>query len=996
MTRVSSRIESLRKYFVRLAVLILVPLSTAWAATQYLYDDLGRLVLTVSSDGSAIVYQHDQNGNVVSVIQTGSSAPIIAAFSPSSGHAGSAVTISGTGFSQTAAQNTVTIGGQQAVVTASSATAITTSIPLGAHTGPITVTVGGVTATSTQNIVVYVPTIASFTPAAVAAGNSVTLTGTSLNLVPGGTSVLIGSVAATITSISNTQIVFAAPSNAAGAITVHTSYGDAISQSPLVVVPASIGAANVLSIASAQTNGSAQSLSVNQQNKYGILLFNGTAGQFVSVQVDSLTTTPSGATVTYQLFSPSGASAGSAFASGTTRTGHFAPLPATGTYLVAFNSGSSSSMQLSVRVEANAALSVGTSLSASASGIWQSKRFTFSANSGDNLGLAMTALALTPSSPNYVRVSVFQPNGSYIVTGAICYLTNTPGCPFNLPNVPATGTYTVVVDSQGASTMSFGLALSQDVTGALTAGTPQTVTLSQPGRQGLLTFTATAGQAAAVNMSSIATTPTGKSVTMIVYNPSGTAVAQTSNATQATLNLTNLVAGTYSVLLTPADAATGSIQVKLANGLTGVLPSDASTQNFSAGVPGQNGYFTFSANAGDDFGLAMTGLSFTPSSPNYVRVWVYEPNGYYILGGPYCYATNTPGCSFNLLNVPETGTYKVVVEAQGASAMSFGLTLSQDVTGALTAGTPQTVTLSQPGRQGLLTFTATAGQAAALNMSSIATTPAGKSVTMAVYNPSGNQVTSTTGTSQATLNLTNLVAGTYSVLLSLADAATGSVQVKLANGLTGVLPSDGSTQNFSAGVPGQNGYFTFSANAGDDLGLAMTGLSFTPSSPNYVRVWVYQPNGYYILGGPYCYATNTPGCSFNLLNVPVTGTYSVVVEAQGASAMSFGLTLSQDVTGALTAGTPQTVTLSQPGRQGLLTFTATAGQAATLNMSSIATTPAGKSITMIVYNPSGTAVAQTSNATQATLNLTNLVAGTYSVLLTPADAATGSMQVSVQ
>jgi hypothetical protein len=194
-------------------------------------------------------------------------------------------------------------------------------------------------------------------------------------------------------------------------------------------------------------------------------------------------------------------------------------------------------------------------------------------------------------------------------------------------------------------------------------------------------------------------------------------------------------------------------------------------------VPGQYGYFTFSATAGDDLGLGLTGLSLTPSSPSYVYLYVYRPNGS-SLTALLCYQTNSPGCSLSLLNVPDTGTYQIVLQPGGMTTASGTLTLSQNVTGTLTS-TPLALSLGVPGRQGWPSFTATAGQSRAVTMSSIATTPSGKSVTMTVYNASGTQMATTSSTTGATLNLTNLAAGTYNVLLMPADAATATVSAKV-------------------------------------------------------------------------------------------------------------------------------------------------------------------------------------------------------------------------
>ncbi len=80
--------------------------------------------------------------------------PTIASFNPTAGPVATAVTISGTNFSTTAASNIVKFNGTVATVTASTATSVTTSVPAGATTGTITVTVGGQTATSTTNFTV--------------------------------------------------------------------------------------------------------------------------------------------------------------------------------------------------------------------------------------------------------------------------------------------------------------------------------------------------------------------------------------------------------------------------------------------------------------------------------------------------------------------------------------------------------------------------------------------------------------------------------------------------------------------------------------------------------------------------------------------------------------------------------------------------------------------------------------------------------------------------
>src|SRR5687767_6882265 len=76
--------------------------------------------------------------------------PTISSFSPASGPVGTSVTITGTNFSATPANNIVYFGPVRATVTNASAGSLTVTAPPGANFQPITVTVNGLTAYSTR------------------------------------------------------------------------------------------------------------------------------------------------------------------------------------------------------------------------------------------------------------------------------------------------------------------------------------------------------------------------------------------------------------------------------------------------------------------------------------------------------------------------------------------------------------------------------------------------------------------------------------------------------------------------------------------------------------------------------------------------------------------------------------------------------------------------------------------------------------------------------
>jgi uncharacterized protein (TIGR03437 family) len=71
-----------------------------------------------------------------------------------SGPTGSSFTISGTNFSTIAAQNTVKLNGINAIVTNATSSQLVVTVPSGATTGPVSVTVGSATVTSSSNFTV--------------------------------------------------------------------------------------------------------------------------------------------------------------------------------------------------------------------------------------------------------------------------------------------------------------------------------------------------------------------------------------------------------------------------------------------------------------------------------------------------------------------------------------------------------------------------------------------------------------------------------------------------------------------------------------------------------------------------------------------------------------------------------------------------------------------------------------------------------------------------
>ena len=157
------------------------------------------------------------------------------ALSATSGVAGTVVYIYGTAFT---GASTVTFNGVPATFNVDYSTKITTQVPAGATTGPITVTVTALgMATSATSFVVPTPTISGFSPASGPAGTVVTVAGTNFT---GVTAVRFNGVtAAAYTVNSSTQLTATVPAGAStGPISVAAGANGTGTSTTNFVVPA--------------------------------------------------------------------------------------------------------------------------------------------------------------------------------------------------------------------------------------------------------------------------------------------------------------------------------------------------------------------------------------------------------------------------------------------------------------------------------------------------------------------------------------------------------------------------------------------------------------------------------------------------------------------------------------------------------------------------------------------------------------------------------------
>jgi RHS repeat-associated protein len=194
---------------------------TSWTATSIV-----AAVPTGTTTGNVVVNASGVNSNTANF--TVLNPPTIMSLSPTTGAAGTSVTIVGTNFGATQSNSTVTFNGTSAIPASWSASSIVVPVPTATTSGNVVVTVSGLTSNGVSFTVLPTPVISNLTPTAGQAGTSVTIAGINFGSAQGQSTVEFNGTVATPTSWTANSIVVAVPAGATSgpiAITVGSQTG---------------------------------------------------------------------------------------------------------------------------------------------------------------------------------------------------------------------------------------------------------------------------------------------------------------------------------------------------------------------------------------------------------------------------------------------------------------------------------------------------------------------------------------------------------------------------------------------------------------------------------------------------------------------------------------------------------------------------------------------------------------------------------------------------
>lgn len=773
MSRIAARLLS-----VLACSLIFLPTRADAQQISYVYDEAGRLIQVTDAIGDSAFYYYDAVGNVISIARVLVSTVAIRDFRPSEAALGASVTITGSGFSATPSQNTVTFNGTAATVSTASANTLVVVVPSGATTGTIGVVSPSGSATSTGPFTVLTdtgePTITNVTPSIGVTGSTLTVTGTNFESTLHNNRASVGDRHADTPSGTTTTLTAAVPVSVGGKVKVATPHGLATSATDFFIPPWPLTASDVQTTARLSPNTSTP-LTLSSANKHAMLLFDAPAGQALSVSASA----SFGGCFNLEVFAPHvqsmgvvGNCGGAGFydAITTGKSGTYGlllfPFTNTGTASLVLNTFS----HVIGAITPNAAATAVTIASPG-----QNASYTFNATAGQVL--TATVVNVSWATCAGTQLKLLKPDKSVLAVNTLCGSSGM----VDWVTAPTSGVYTVVLDPAGAAigTADVAAYVFNDLTGSLTPNaSPTGLTINYPGQNAVYTFTATAGQVltATTNMSWSGCNASR----LTLFNPNGSLLK-----TELLCGASGMVdwvlapaTGTYTVVFDPWAMFTGtaSVAIYAFNDLTGSLTANASPTGITIDYPGRNAVYTFTATAGQV--LSATAVM-SWSGCNGARLTLFNPNGSLLKTELLC---GTSGMVDWVL-APATGTYTVVFDpwSMFTGTADIGVYAFNDVSGGITPNaSPTGVTINYPGQNAVYTFSATAGQTLSATVSAMSWSDC-PSARLTIFSPIGLLTTDLLcGTGGTTGPSIAPATGTYVVVFDPSALYAGTADVAVA------------------------------------------------------------------------------------------------------------------------------------------------------------------------------------------------------------------------
>jgi subtilisin family serine protease len=356
-------------------------------------------------------------------------------------------------------------------------------------------------------------------------------------------------------------------------------------------------------------------------------------------------------------------------------------------------------------------------------------------------------------------------------------------------------------------------------------------------------------------------------------------------------------------------------------------------------------------------------------------------------GAPVTLAARGDGVYTGTFTPTGGGAVTIAVTASnGTTSTTRSMTGSARSSLSITPGGPPVTVTSVSGEAIPIKFNGTVGERVSVALTNVSIMIS----QVSIVSPSGSSLASTyIGTGGGLVDATTLpTTGAYTINVAPFASSTGSMTVQLSDvqpDVTANATPGGAPVSVSTTTPGQNARIAFNGSANERISISITNATFP-----FAFLSILKPDGS-ALGSSRIFG---PGATFiDTTTLPSTGAYAIVIDPNGASIGSATIQIYDvppDAGGPITpGGAAVTVSTTVPGQNGRLTFSATAGQRVSLNISNVSYSSATAQLLDPTGNPVGGSVFfGTSGGFVDTRTLPST--GTYSLTIDPPYMTTGS------
>ncbi|GAB2941669.1 hypothetical protein GCM10027280_32790 [Micromonospora polyrhachis] len=551
----------------------------------------------------------------------------------------------------------------------------------------------------------------------------------------------------------------------------------------------------------------------------------------------------------------------------------------------------------------------------------------------------------------------------------------------DLPALPATGTYAMVIKPNDDAGGSLRVAASHTMAGlTLTkdgAGVPFQITVPQQAT--VFPFTAAAGEWLSLGLTELS--KPGNRFVVTITAPDGTSLNWNYPLSQyiPTMIYKAKQTGTHQLAVTfgPNERGFGKVWLSaVINGPTlGINGADAAIR---IERPGQSVRLPFAGTTGQVLQLGYSENTLQQNDrPAYPGALLIEPDEVQreLLSGGYPEARNLP-------TLRKTGQHALLITGwQSVGTVRTWLSTAIEA-GPLAVNSRKTVTIDRPGRDAWFDFDGVQGRP--LSLGTINNAIPGE-VTLRLYRPNGSLVSLGTGRSIEVAALPDT--GRYRLQVDPEASGTGPVNVYAAEPVDLGLMTLDTALPAPVTLPGQKVVGRFTGQVGQRLSLGMT------SSLAVVSVRVNKPDGTYFWSGNVdtVWGQDLPALT-------VAGDYRIEISTfnRETGDLTVYLSTESDAGTAVVDGPAQTVTIARPAQNGRISFAGNVNDRLDIHVTRWALTGNNR-FYFTLYGPDGRALATRrwmyyDRETFPTLT----AAGTHTLVLDPPQGAAGEVDVIVK